>query len=437
VSEEARGEQVRWVRVAAACGGVLAAALAAAIGLAATRPDPPRRDPPTPRQGVVVHEVVRRSLRPELEGLGRTRPRRRVAISAQVGGEVVEAHPELEDGAYLPAGAVAVRIDRADHEQEVARATALRDAAAAEERRLRAQVAHVASRVALARDILAENEAELRRIERLQTRGVGTQRELEAARQAVLRARDARIALETTAELLGPQIDAAAARVEEARARLARASLDLSRTEVRLPFAGRATAVAVEAHQLLSAGQVLFELWDVDRVELPVALGLDEAYLLSPDLRTVPGEAPGDEARTATVRWEGRGVVRTWHGVLRRFEPVDRDTQTVRAVVEVDNEEAERPLPAEVFCQVALQAPPVPAALAVPVAAVQERDRVYAVRDGRLAVLAPRLGRRIGGWVVVEEGLEAGELVVVSPLERAVEGVELVVTDRDEPEAAR
>ena len=49
----------------------------------------------------------------------------------------------------------------------------------------------------------------------------------------------------------------------------------------------------------------------------------------------------------------------------------------------------------------------------------------------RLAIASPQLGRRVGPWVLVEGGLEPGAQVIVSPVDLALEGIELEVTGEE------
>ena len=100
-----------------------------------------------------------------------------------------------------------------------------------------------------------------------------------------------------------------------------------------------------------------------------------------------------------------------------------------RFVVAVENPPQATPLLPEVFCRVSLEGAVSQRGLTIPLTAIQERGQVYVVRDGRLAIAEPRLGRRLGRWVIVEQGLEAGDQVIVSPLEKVVEGIALQVLE--------
>ncbi len=422
------GEQLRWRRLGLtvlACGAILAGAFAGAAALRATRRAPPRQEPTARRTGVEVVQAQPQVLRPQVEGLGRSRPARRVRVAAQVGGRVVTIHPRLEDGNRIEGGVLAVEIEPDEYQNAVLRAEAKLAQGEAEVDRLAEQARFLQERLALQEKLLETERAELERLQGLLERGIIRERELEIARLAVLRGEHDLVNLRSTVALLGPQQAGAAAQVREAQAALADARLNLGRARIVVPFAGLLAVVAVEEHQLVSPGQDLFELWEVDRVEVPVSLSLPEASLLSDDLHRGGSEADG--AHEARVVLDAGGVEQSWRGVLRRFEPVDPATQTVKAVVEVVNDGGSRPLVPGVFCRVFLQAPPTPARLAIPIEALQERGRAFVVREGVLHVAPLDLGRRVGGWVVVEGGLEPGDQVIVSPLERVVEGMPLAV----------
>jgi multidrug efflux pump subunit AcrA (membrane-fusion protein) len=421
-------EVVRWGRVALSMGAILVVGVLLAGVLIATKKTPPRSSAKPSLTGVRVFLAETREIQSEVVGLGRVRPRRRVTISAQVGGVALEVHPDLRDGSFLDAGTLAVQIDRADHDAALRRAIAQADSARAEVARVEAQVAHISSRIALATELLQLEVENLERTKDLFTKSVRTDRDVESANLTVLRGKDALLALQTTGALLGPQLAGANARVSEAVASQATAKLKLDRCTIRLPFSGQVAKVAVEEHQLLSPGQALFELWQVDVVEVPVALSLADATLLSRDLELRP-KGKSDESVSVKVEHEGNGETKEWEGGLLRFEPIHGPTQTVKAVVSVSNPADRSPLFPDVFCRVTLKSAQVERGLAIPINALQERDRVYVVRDGKLVILSPTLGKRIGSWVFVTAGIERGEQLIVSPLEKVVEGVPLSVVE--------
>lgn len=405
-----------------ASAGILVLSVALFGLFAGLRRKPPVKPFVESRTGVEVVEVGPRSVTPSVEGYGRARPPRRVTISAEVGGRVATIHEGLDDGHLLPGGATVVWIDSADASAALTQAEAQLASAEGEVARLQETRTWLAQRLKLAEETLRLEVADLARARDLNRRGIDSERGQDQAERAVVQARDAKLTLEQSAGLLGPQLAVARARVVEAQARLATARRDLERCQVVLPFSGLLAQVQVEAHQRINAGQTLFELWEVERLEIPVSLSLGDAFLLSEELGVAPATG------RVEVRYELPGQTRRWPGRVLRFEPLQGETQTLRAVVEV---EARQGLVPEAFCHVVLEGPPLEMALALPVAAIQEGGRVYLAEpddtgQDRLAIKTVRTGRRSGAWVEVLAGLERGARVIVSPLERAIEGIPLV-----------
>ena len=83
-------------------------------------------------------------------------------------------------------------------------------------------------------------------------------------------------------------------------------------------------------------------------------LTVADASLLIRDLE-LGGKGKPDEAERVDVVYEDGHEPITYTGVLQRFEPVDGATQTVKAVVEVENAAGRAPLSPNVFCRVTLR----------------------------------------------------------------------------------
>jgi RND family efflux transporter MFP subunit len=345
-----------------------------------------------------------------------------------VGGEVVFVHKSLEAGADLPGQTVVVRITEEDLKVRLENDAALVAQVTADRLQLRTQKTFLSERIALAERMMALETADLARVEQLLVRDIGTERDLDAVKRQLVRSQDTLAALRMTQAELTPRIASADARLRQANAALAATQLDVKRTTIKLPFPATIASASVEEHQVVKPGQILFRAWDVAKVEVPVVLTLEEALLLDPSL----GRGQGNADVTATVTFSGEAAW-SWPGQLLRFEPVDADTQTIRAVIKVENPKHGAPLLPGMFCRVELQAARTIRALMIPADAVQERGRVFLVRDGRLALATIERGPRVGAFVTVRSGLEDGDQVVISPLERTVEGIELEVLEEASP----
>jgi membrane fusion protein (multidrug efflux system) len=174
--------------------------------------------------------------------------------------------------------------------------------------------------------------------------------------------------------------------LDQAEVALRRARLDLARTTVASPFAGRVADVQVVPGEFVRAGDPLLTVSDLDpiRVEAQV-LETEVGYLQRDGLAEVTFAAWPDEP---------------FQGTIRTINPlVEGETRVVRVTVEVPNPGG-RILPG-MFAEVSLDARRFPDRVLIPREAVVERDRrsvVFVYEGDQSSGLAK--------WRYVTPGLE-------------------------------
>jgi HlyD family secretion protein len=147
-------------------------------------------------------------------------------------------------------------------------------------------------------------------------------------------------------------LDVAQVAVEKAR-------LNLARTRVRAPFAGRIANVQVVPGQHVAAGEELLTVQLMDPLEVEVQVLEGEIGFIS----------PGRAAALAFAAFPGE----QFQGTVQTVNPVvDQKTRTARVSVAVRNPQG-RLLPG-MYARVALAAQRLPDRMLVPVAAILERD---------------------------------------------------------------
>ena len=121
-----------------------------------------------------------------------------------------------------------------------------------------------------------------------------------------------------------PQIEQSKADVASAAALVARAELDLSRTEFSLPFSGRIKSSSISVGQLLSPGQAAGEVFADDAIEVAVPVADDELAALEPVI-----------GRSAEIRSGGQ----TYSAVVeRRAAILDDRTRFARLYLRLDGD---------------------------------------------------------------------------------------------------
>jgi RND family efflux transporter MFP subunit len=289
---------------------------------------------------------------------GTLEPELAATVRAEVGGAVTEVL--ADDGQAVKRGQVLVRIDD----------TAVRDAYLS---------ARAALRSAEATSQVARRNAE--RAERLLAGGAVAERDVEDAQTSA-----------TTAE----------GQLADARARLANAEKQLSKTVLRAPFAGVVANVTVSEGDIVQSGGSLLS------VIVPTSLRLEASV----PVEQIAAVKPGTDV-TFTVSGFAQ---RRFGGRIEQVSPaVDPTTRQVRVIASIENKE--RALVAGLFAdgRVATERRQ---AVVVPRAAIDSRGirpLVVRLKSGRVERVEVETGLedRVNERVEVRRGVAAGDTVLM------------------------
>ena len=352
----------------------------------------PRQISPPP---VRVLRAAPTSVELRVRSQGSVIPATEADLVSEVAGNVVRAAESFEVGGFFDAGDVLLQLDRRDHELAVASA--------------RAAVAQ--ARVALTRE---EAEAEIAREE---WEDLG-----EPGKPGPLVLRE-------------PQLDEARARVDAALANQARAELDLERTAIRAPFAGRLRAKRVDRGEFVNRGAPLATIYSVDAAE--VTLPVPDAELAFLDL-PLGADLRGAGPRVV-LQAQFAGGQHEWEArIVRVGGEIDPATRMVNLIARVEDPYraagGRPPLSVGLFVEAEVIGRSVDAVFEVPRGALVGADRVWLVEGGRLTLRRVEILRSDPEVAIVSDGLASGDLISLTILETAVDG--MLVTSEPEPRPA-
>jgi RND family efflux transporter MFP subunit len=362
-----------------------------------------RRDPvvvPTVFRGPIVRveTATTTDLQLHVDTQGTVEAARTVDLGAQVGGRITAVAASLRAGGFFAAGDTLATIDDADH-----------------------RLAIVQREAAIAR-------AELRVLqERAEaTAAVRAWKELEgdlAADPLVTR---------------GPQIRDAEAALAAAKAQLDRARLDLERTAVKAPFAGRVRAVLADLGQTVNPGQAIARVDDVEFAEIALPIAAAEAAFLDLPL---PGSSAAPPVELVA---EFGGRRHTWQGtVVRTGGEIDRRTRQLTLIARVEHPyerqpQADRPpLAVGTFVQARVTGRKLTGVVVIPRRALHDGDVVWLVdAEHRLRARTVEVLRIEADRVVLRAGLPAGARLCTSPIEAPLDGTPVRIADEPAPAPA-
>lgn len=349
------------------------------------------RQPAEQREDVAVGVLVDViSAQPEeliyrISSQGTVRPRLMTSLVSEVNGRIIEVSPNFVEGGFFAAGELLVKVEQDDYLTAVkaAEANLARATAALQEE--------------LARVRVAEEEW-------------ASFTEGEAPELGLRR----------------PQLARELANVRSAEAELERAARDLSRTELRAPYAGLLQSKTVNIGQFISRGTVLGSIFGTDLAEVRLPLtDHDLAFML------LPG---GEQSSYPLVELTAlvAGQQQHWQGRLTRTEGVlDERSRVIYAVVQVDDPyrlqtDGKQPLRFGRFVHAAIEGSSSGQVIRLPRNLVRPGNQVLLVNaDSQLEFRPVQVQRTDERYAYVMEGLAAGEHLVVSALPNPLAGMQV------------
>nr|VFK17531.1 MAG: RND family efflux transporter, MFP subunit [Candidatus Kentron sp. LPFa]VFK35678.1 MAG: RND family efflux transporter, MFP subunit [Candidatus Kentron sp. LPFa] len=384
-------------------------AISAVIGwaLIATAPEAKRKAPPPQTPTVEVTPLRSQDYTVTITTRGTVSPRTQSTLVAEVSGRITTVSPNFRAGSFFEAGDILLAIDPRDYENAV---TIMR------------------AELAQARFTLKEEEARVNQA-RIDWKRLGGDKR---PSDLVLRK---------------PQLASRKASVAAAQARLRQTELDLERTRIKAPYAGRILEKLVDVGQHVSAGATLASLYAVDYVEIRLPLTDEQlAFVDLPETYREQEPAPASalprsekkSGPSVTVSFRlGRNDYH-WEGNIVRTEgAIDTKSRQLFVVAQIDDPYARRgnrpPLKVGRFVKAEIQGRALRGVFVIPSVAVRGGDEVWLVdKDTRLERRSVEVLWRDREQVVIGKGLRDGESLVVTTLPYGVSGA--IVDIADDPD---
>ncbi len=413
------------------------------------RTEPNRRPPEEQGRAVRVLTIAEHTATPRATGYGVVRSQREWKLVAEVSGRVVEFNDELEMWRILRKGEKllkilpqAYRITATQQKATVANANAQLSELKAKERNTKASLK------------IAERSLELatkdfERAKQLFASGTVSETEVDDAERKMLNDKTSVQNLKNSLAEIPANRRALKAQADQYRAGVAGAELDISRTDLLVPFDVRIRSVNVAPSELVTVGTTLAEGDGIGVAEIPAQLSIGSIPPLIRGARPPSAVStqsmsrlPASDLLTATVRLESGQVSAQWNAQVDRFESVDPETRTVGVVVTVDKPfdnarpGEQPPLVRGMYVEVELQGKPRPGCKAVPRAALHGKEVHLVNAEKRLEIRPVEVAFVQDTYACIRSGIEPGDELVLTRLVPAIDGMLLApVADESATEA--
>lgn len=349
-----------------------------------------------PSMTVETIPVLPRDYQIMLQSYGTVQPRTRSMLVAQVGGQIVEINENVRDGGFFEQGDVLGRIDPRDYEADVQIA----------------QAALADANQALA-EAIARSEQAREDWERLGNDGEPS--------DLVLRI---------------PQLEAARARVQSAESALTKAKLDLERTRIVAPFAGRVLRKLVDIGQVVSTNAQLAEVYATDVVEIRLPLRNRDLRFIDLPERYRHSDAEESNGTDAIIKSDLIGEDE-WQAKLVRTEgAIDESARQLHVIAQIEDpfgrhNEGRSLLKIGQYVTAEIKGKLLPDALVIPNRSIYQGAYVYTVEEGILRRRDVDIAWQNDIEAVIQSGLEPGADLVMTPLGQVTSGIRVSIMGAD------
>lgn len=309
---------------------------------------------------------------------GTIKPKREIDVAAQVSGRVVDVSEQFANGGLFQNEESLITIDSRDYQYALVKAGA---------------------QVKEAEKTLMEEKARARQAKR-EWRDLGS----DEANELFLRK---------------PQLAAAKARLDAAKAERDQASLNVERTQIRVPFKGRVISATVNLGQFVNKGTTVARVYSVDTAEVSLPLSDSEAALVG--LPLTIGEQLPVELRASVA-----GETRIWPASLVRGDAsMDTQTRQFFAVAEIENPVEQR-LPMGLFVEARIQGRQLSDVVVLPRTALYQRGKVLKLgADNRLQAVTVQVLDINDQLLQVRGPLEPGDRLVSRVTNNLIPGIQI------------
>ncbi len=363
-------------------GLVVLASLFGAAVLMATSPQVEPTNPTPVPPTVRVRDIEPEPIRLRVHSQGTVAPDTQSQLIPEVSGRVIWMSGALVNGGYFEQGQTLLRLDDKDYQSNLKRA-----------------------RAALTRDEARYEHAlfEFERMQSLEERRLASRSQMESAQ------RDYRVAEAT---------------LEDSRANVEQANLNLERTEVKAPFTGLVRDESVDIGQLVGPSSPVATIYATDRLEVRLPIADRQLGFLNLPVGH-RGELPADRQPAVALSAEYAGQLLEWTGTIVRTEAqIDTSSRMVNVVARIAGNGGETLPAVGLFVNADIEGLLVDDLVVLPRNALRNGNRVLVVGDdNRLEFRDVEPLRLFQDDVLIRAGLTAGERVCISPMQTPIDGM--------------
>lgn len=405
--------------------------LVAAINL---KPDLPTKPAGDRARLVDTVSLEQQLIAPLAVGFGKVVPKVEWKAIAEVTGQIVYRHPDLEKGQVIPAGTVVLKVDPLDYELKLIQAEADLKSSQTSLAKLNQEEDNLNQTLKIEKNRLVISNKELQRKQDLRKKGLTSQSDVDLQQQSALSQQKLVLDIANQIALMPDEKRVAEAVIKVNVSKVKEAQRSLDKTTITLPRAMRIAQVDIEQNQVVNLQQEMFIAHGINVMEVEAQLSIHDMQTLASSFTQLPRDAAGipnpyQTPAKANIQLNSGSLNLTWPAKVARIsETVDENQATAGIILEINQDysalqpNSATPLVNGMFVKAEIEG------LANLSWVVPERalhgDKIYLMDENqRLKVVNVEVLYRRDNQVVISGELQTGDKLVLNDVLPAIEGM--------------
>ncbi|MEZ9648715.1 efflux RND transporter periplasmic adaptor subunit [Vibrio lentus] len=407
------------------------------------KPDLPTKPAGDRARLVETVSLEQQMIAPLAVGFGKVVPKVEWKAIAEVTGQIVYRHPDLEKGQVIPAGTEVLKIDPLDYELKLVQAEADLKSSQTSLAKLNQEEDNLKQTLKIEKNRLVISNKELQRKQDLRKKGLTSQSDVDLKQQSALSQQKLVLDIDNQIALMPDEKRVAEAVIKVNVSKVKEAQRSLDKTTITLPRAMRIAQVDIEQNQVVNLQQEMFVAHGTKVMEVEAQLSIHDMQTLASSFTQFPRDAAGipnpyEAPIKASIQLNSGSLNLNWPAKVARIsETVDENQATAGIILEIGQDysqlqpDSATPLVNGMFVKAEIEGV-ANLSWVVPERALHG-DKVYLMDDNqRLQVVNVEVLYRRDNQVVVSGELQTGDKLVLNDVLPAIEGMLLKESNSEE-----
>ncbi|MEZ8086324.1 efflux RND transporter periplasmic adaptor subunit [Vibrio sp. 1S139] len=398
------------------------------------KPDLPTKPAGNRARLVDTVSLEQQLIAPLAVGFGKVVPKVEWKAIAEVTGQIVYRHPDLEKGQVIPAGTVVLKVDPLDYELKLIQAEADLKSSQTSLAKLNQEEDNLNQTLKIEKNRLVISNKELQRKQDLRKKGLTSQSDVDLQQQSALSQQKLVLDIANQIALMPDEKRVAEAVIKVNVSKVKEAQRSLDKTTIILPRAMRIAQVDIEQNQVVNLQQEMFIAHGINVMEVEAQLSIHDMQTLASSFNQFPRDAAGipnpyEAPIKASIQLNSGNLNLSWPAKVARIsETVDENQATAGIILEIAQDysqlqpDSATPLVNGMFVKAEIEGV-ANLSWVLPERALHG-DKIYLMDDNsRLKMVNVEVLYRRDNQVVVNGELQTGDKLVLNDLLPAIEGM--------------